>query len=64
MPTGKNSESPQSARGGTQSQEGFPTEAAQTNIEATDDVQNDRAFDRPLSDSASPHQGVDGPTLN
>jgi hypothetical protein len=63
MPAGKNSQSPQSARGGTQSQEGFQSEAPHTNMRSSDDTESARAIDRELSDSASPDQGVDGRKL-
>jgi hypothetical protein len=59
----KNSQSPQSQRGGTQGQEGFQSEAPRTNMKATDDTESARAIDRELSDSASPDQGVSGNQL-
>jgi hypothetical protein len=57
------SQSPQANRGGTTSQEGFPTEAARSNIKATDDTESARVIDQPLSPAASPEQGVSGNQL-
>jgi hypothetical protein len=63
MAAGKNSQSPQAQRGGTQDQEGFQSEAPHTNMYDTDDTESARVIDQPLSDSASPDQGVDGVDL-